>query len=222
MKTVKVAAPVRWLLLGVLVSIAGLTGCRSDEVAPGLEPKPLTAAQAQEVLAQDGPSGDGRFPGGTFTFGSPFDNSDSPFDDSDSSGDSEMTRGWLASASWDVYWHRNDGDRGAWGVGIDVLRTPGRAAHALNKGAAFWCPVARRGVEVGDEGMADVRASSCRGAGGGFYGTLDAADGPVVASLTVGGPTRRAAVAALRAVWPAIHDAVVRVRASLGSASGSA
>ena len=218
MKTVKVAAPIPWLLLGVLVSIAGLTGC-SDDATPGLEPKPLTAAQAQEVLAQDGPSGDGEFPGGTFTFGSPFDNSTSPFDDPDS-GSTDLTRGWLASASWDVYWHRNAGDRGVWGVGINVLRTPGRAAHALDKGAAFWCPAARRGVEdLGNGGLADVRASTCHRAGGeGFYGTLDAADGPVLASLTVGGPTRRAAVAALRAVWPEIRDAVVRVRGSLGSA----
>jgi hypothetical protein len=219
MTTVKVAGPIRWLLLGVLVSIVGLTGCRSDEAARGPDPKPMTAAQAQEVLAQDGPSGDGRFPGGTFTFGSPFDNSDSPFDNPDSPGNSETrTGGWLASASWDVYWYRNDGERGAWGVGIDVLRTPGGAARALDKGAAFWCPGTRRGVEgLGDDGLADVRASSCRRAGGeGFYGTLDAADGPVRASLTVGGPTRRAAVAALRAVWPAIRDAVVRVRASLG------
>ena len=214
MTTVKVAAPLRWLLLGVLVLIVGLTGCRSDETAGGHEPKPMTAAQAQEVLAHEGPSGDGRFPGGTFTFGSPFDNSDSPFGSSGTG-----TRGWLASASWDVYWYRNDGDRGAWGAGIDVLRTPGSAAQALDKGAAFWCPGPRRGVEDfgNGGGLADVRASSCHRAGGdGFYGTLDAADGPVLASLTVGGPTRRAAVAALRAVWPAIRDAVVRVRASLG------
>jgi len=213
MTTGKVATPIRWLLLGVLVSIVGLTGCRSDEAAPGPEPKPMTAVQAQEVLAHDGPSGDGKFPGGTFTFGSPFDNSDSPFGSSGTE-----TRSWLASASWDVYWHDNDGDRGVWGVGINVLRTPGRAAHALDKGAAFWCPGPRRGVEdFGDGGLADVRASTCARAGGeGFYGTLDAADGSVLTSLTVGGPTRPAAVAALRAVWPEIRDAVVRVRASLG------
>jgi hypothetical protein len=213
MTSVKVATPIRWLLIGVLVLIVGLTGCRSDEAARGLDPKPMTAAQAQDVLAHEGPSGDARFPGGTFTFGSPFDNSDSPF------GSSGMrTGGRLASASWDVYWYRNDGDRGAWGVGIDVLRTPGRAARALDEEAGFWCPGPRRGVEdLGDGGLADVRASTCRRAGGeGFYATLDAADGPVLTSLTVGGPTRPAAVAALRAVWPAIRDAVVRVRGSLG------
>ena len=213
MTTGKVAAPARWLLLGVLVSIAGLTGCSNDDPARGPEPEPMTAARAQEVLAQDGPSGDGQFPGGTFTFGSPFDNSTSPFDSSGT-----VTREWLASASWDVYWHNDDGDRGVWGVGINVLRTTGRAAQALDKGAAFWCPKTRRGVEdFGDGGLSDVRVSTCHRAGGdGFYGTLDAADGPVLTSLTVGGPTRPAAVAALRAVWPAIRDAVVRVHASLG------
>jgi hypothetical protein len=213
MTTGKVAVPIRWFLLGVLVSIAGLTGCRSDEGARGFEPKPVTGAQAQEVLAKGGPSGEGQFPGGTFTFGSPFDNSTSPFDSSGT-----QTGGWLASASWDIYWHGNDGDRGAWGVGINVLRTSGRAARALDKGAAFWCPKTRRGVEgLGDGGLADVRVSTCHRAGGdGFYGTLDARDGPVLASLTVGGPTRSAAAAALRAVWPAIREAVVRVRASLG------
>jgi len=219
MTTGKVAAPARWLLLGVLVSIAGLTGCSNDDPARGPEPEPMTAARAQEVLAQDGPSGDGQFPGGTFTFGSPFDNSTSPFDSSGT-----VTREWLASASWDVYWHRDDGDRGVWGVGINVLRTTGRAAQALDKGAAFWCPKTRRGVEdFGDGGLSDVRVSTGHRAGGdGFYGTLDAADGPVLTSRTVGGPTRPAAVAALRAVWPEIRDAVVRVRASLGSAGGSA
>jgi hypothetical protein len=212
MTMVKVAAPVRALLLGVLVLIVALTGCRSDEAAGGPEPKPVTPAQAQGVLAREGPSGDGRFPGGTFTFGSPFDNSDSPF------GDSGLrTGGRLASASWDVYWHRNDDERGAWGVGVDVFRTPGLAARALDEEAAFWCPSARRVVEdFGDGGLAAVRTSSCHRAGGpGFYATLDAADGPVRTSLTVGGPTRPAAVAALRAVWPAIRDAVERVRASL-------
>ena len=213
MTRVKVAAPIRWLLLGVLVSIAGMTGCRSDEAPRGLEPTPMTAAHAQGVLADEGPSGDGRFPGGTFRFGSTFDNSDSPFGNSDVRID-----GRLASASWDVYWHRDEGDVGAWGVGIDVLRTPERAARALDEEAAFWCQGPRRGVEgLGDVGLADVRTSSCRRAGGeGFYATLDAADGPVLTSLTVGGPTRAEAVAALRAVWPAIRDAVVRVRASLG------
>jgi hypothetical protein len=213
MTTVKVAPPIRWLLLG-LVLIVGVTSCRSDEASPGLEPKPMTAAQAQEVLADEGPSGGGRFPGGTFSFGSPFDNSDSPF------GSSGMRIGGrLASASWDVYWYRNDGgDRGAWGVGIDVLRSPGRAARALDEEAAFWCPGPRRGVEdFGNGSLADVRASSCRRAGGdGFYATLDAVDGSIFTSLTVGGPTRPAALAALRAVWPAIRDAVVRVRTSLG------
>ena len=213
MTTVKVAAPIRWLLLGVLVSIAGMTGCRSDEAPRELEPTPVTAAQAQEVLAHEGPSGDGRFPGGTFRFGSTFDNSDSPFGNSDVRVD-----GRLASASWDVYWHRNDDDVGAWGVGIDVLRTPGRAARALNEEAAFWCQGPRRGVEdLGNGGLADVRGSSCRRAGGeGFYATADAVDGAVLTSLTVGGPTRPAAVAALRAVWPTVREAVVRVRASLG------
>jgi hypothetical protein len=207
---VKVAAHPRGLL-GVLVLILGLTGCRSDEAEP--EPKPVTPAQAQEVLAQEGPSGDGRFPGGTFTFGSPFDNSDSPF------GDAGLrTGGRLASASWDVYWHRNDDERGAWGVGVDVFRTPGLAARALDEDAAFWCPGPRRGVEdFGSGGLAAVRASSCHRAGGpGFYATLDAADGPVRTSLTVGGPTRPAAEAALRAVWPAIREAVVRVGTALG------
>jgi hypothetical protein len=213
MTTGTVAVPIRWLLLGVLVSIAGLTGCRGDEASPGLEPRSRTAAQAQQVLAQDGPTGEGRFPGGTFTFGSPFDNSTSPFDSSGT-----QPGRWLASASWDIYWHGNDDDRGAWGVGINVLRTSGGAAHELDKGAAFWCPKTRRGVEdFGDGGLADVRVSTCHRAGGdGFYGTLDAADGPVLTSLTVAGPTRTAAVAALRAVWPAIRDAVVRVRESLG------
>ena len=211
MTTVKVAVPTRWLLVGVLVSIAALTGCLSDKSAP--ESKAMTAAQAQEVLAHDGPSGEGQFPGGTFTFGSPFDNSDSPFGSSGTG-----TRAWLASASWDVSWDGPDGDRGAWGGGIDVRRTPGGAADALNNGAAFWCPGPRRAVaDLGDGGLADVRVSTCHRAGDdGYYGTLDAADGPVLASLTVGGPTRRAAVAALRAVWPTIRDAVVRVRASLG------
>jgi len=213
MTTVNVPAPIRWLFLGVLVLIVGVTGCRSHEAARRLESKPMTAAQAQAMLAHEGPSGEGRFSGGTFSFGSPFDNSDSPF------GNSGMRIGGrLASASWDVYWYRTDGDRGAWGVGIDVLRTPGRAARALDEEAAFWCPGPRRGVDdLGNGGLADVRASSCRRAGGdGFYATLDAADGPILTSLTVGGPTRPAAVAALRAVWPAIRDAVVRVRASLG------
>jgi hypothetical protein len=200
----------RLLLLGALVVTVGLTGCRSDDAARGHEPKPVTAAQAQEVLAREGPSGDGRFPGGTFRFGSTFDNSDSPF------GTDMRIDGRLASASWDIYWHRNDDDRGAWGVGIDVLRTPERAARALDEEAAFWCQGPRRAVEdLGDGGLADVRAVSCRRAGEGFYATLDAADGQVLTSLTVAGPTRSAAVAALHAVWPAIRDAVVRVRASL-------
>jgi hypothetical protein len=213
MTAARIAVPGRWLLLCVLVLTVGLAGCRSDQAVPGPEPKPMTAAHAQEVLAREGPSGEGQFPGGTFTFGSPFDNSTSPFDSSGT-----QTGGWLASASWDIYWHGNAGDRGAWGVGINVLRTSGRAARALDKGAAFWCPTTRRGVEdLGDGGLADVRVSTCHRAGGdGFYGTLDARDGPVLTSLTVGGPTRSAAAAALRAVWPAIRDAVVRVRASLG------
>jgi hypothetical protein len=208
----KVAAHVRWLLLGMLVASVGLTGCRSDEAASGPRTRPMTPDQVQEVLAQEGPSGGGRFPGGTFTFGSPFDNSDSPF------GDSGMAGGRLASASWDIYWHGNEGDRGAWGAGIDVLRTPERAARALDEEAGFWCPGPRRAVRnLGDGGLAEVRASTCHRAGGhGFYATYDAADGPVLADLTVGGPTRRAAVAALRAVWPSIRDAVVRVREARG------
>lgn len=213
MTTAMVAARTRWLSLGVMVLIVGVTGCRGDAGEPRPESVPVTAAEAQEILAREGPSGEGRFPGGTFFFGSPFDNSTSPFDAS-----GKRAGAWLASASWDIYWYGNDGERGAWGVGIDVLRTSGRADRALDKGAAFWCPVARRGIEdLARGGLADVRASSCHRAGGdGFYGTLDAAEGPVLASLTVGGPTRHAAVAALRAVWPAIRDAVVRVRASLG------
>ena len=212
--TFGVADLTRWLL-ALLVSVAALSGCRRDEPAPG--PEPMTAAQVQEVLARDGPSGDGRFPGGTFTVGSPFDNSDSPFDDADTADGSGIS-GRVASASWDIYWHRDDGDVGSWGVGIDVLRTPGRAARALDEEAAFWCPGDRREVQdLGGGGLTDVRASSCRRAGGdGFYATLDATDGQVLTSLTVGGPTRRSAVAALRAVWPAIRDAVVRVHASLG------
>lgn len=206
MTTVKVAVPLRWLLLGVLVLIVGLTGCRSDEAAGRLQPRPMAAAQAQEVLAREGPSGEGRLPGGTFRFGSPSDNSEI------------RAGGRLASASWDVYWHRNDGGRGAWGVGIDVLLTPERAARALDEEAAFWCPGPRRGVQdLANGGPADVRASSCRRAGGeGFYATLDAADGRIFGTLTVAGPTRSAAVVALRAVWPAVRDAVVRVRESLG------
>ena len=189
MTTDKVAPPIRWLLPGLLVLTVGSTGCRSDEAARGPEPKPMTAAQVQEVLADEGPSGDGRFPGGTFTFGSPFDNSDSPFGNSETG-----IGGRLASASWDVYWYGNDGDRGAWGVGIDVLHTPGRAARALDEESSFWCPGPRRGVEdLGTDGLADVNASTCRRAGGeGFYATLDAADGSVLTSVTVGGTTRPA------------------------------
>ena len=203
----------RSVLVGVLLLVVGLSGCSSDEAEGRVQREPMSAAQAQEVLAQDGPAGEGRFPGGTFTFGSAFDNSDSPFGDS-----GMLSDGRLASASWDVYWYRSDGDRGAWGVGIDVFRTPERAARALDEDAAFWCPGARRAIEdVESAGSADVSASSCRRAGGdGFYATADAADGPVFVSITVGGPTRPAAVAALRAVWPEIRDAVVRVRASLG------
>ena len=148
MTTGKVAAPARWLLLGVLVSIAGLTGCSNDDPARGPEPEPMTAARAQEVLAQDGPSGDGQFPGGTFTFGSPFDNSTSPFDSSGT-----VTREWLASASWDVYWHRDDGDRGVWGVGINVLRTTprrvlGHQNAARGRGFRRRWPVRRTRVHV--------------------------------------------------------------------------
>ena len=206
MTTAKVNSPIPWILLSVLVSIVGLTGCRSEKVAREVEPKPITAARAQYVLAHEGPSGEGPLPGGRFRFGSPFDSSEM------------QAGGRLASASWDVYWHRSDGNRGAWGVGIDVLRTPERAARALDEEAAFWCPGQRRGIEgVATGDLADVRASSCRRADGeGFYATLDAADGPVLASLTLAGSTRREAVAALRAVWPAIRDALVRVRTSLG------
>jgi hypothetical protein len=211
MTTVKVDAPGRWLVAGVLVMVAGLTGCGGDEAAR--ESKPMTTAQAQEMLAQEGPSGAGRFPGGTFNFGSAFDNSNSPFGDPET-----LPGGKLASASWDVYWHGNGDDRGVWGVGIDVFRTPGRAARALDEDEAFWCPSQRRAVDdIDNGGLADVRASSCHRAGsGGFYATLDAADESVVTHLTVGGATRPEAVAALRAVWPAIGDAVVRVRAALG------
>jgi hypothetical protein len=200
------------LLLGMLALSVGLAGCQSDEAASGPGPRPMTPDQLQEVLAQEGPAGDGRFPGGTFTFGTPFDNSDSPF------GDTGMAGGRLASASWDIYWHSSDGDRGAWGAGIDVLRTPARAARALREDAGFWCPGPKRAVRnLGDGGLAEVRASTCHRAGGdGFYATYDAADGPVLADLTVGGPTRRAAVAALRAVWPSIRDAVVRIRDAQG------
>jgi hypothetical protein len=212
MTTAEAAACMRWLLLGVMV-VVGVTGCRGDEGEPRPESKPMTAAEAQQMLAREGPSGEGRFPGGRFSFGSAFDNSTSPFDAS-----GKQTGAWLASASWDIYWYGDDGERGAWGVGIDVLRTSGGASRALDKGAAFWCPAARRGVDdLESGGLADVRAASCHRAGGdGFYGTLDAADGPVLASLTVGGPTRHAAVAALRAVWPTIRHAVVRVRSALG------
>jgi hypothetical protein len=210
-----VAAPVRWLLPGALVLIVGSAGCSGDESTggPKPKPKPVTAAEAQDVLAREGPAGGGRFPGGTFTFGSPFDNSDSPFGDSGLQTDERP-----ASASWDIYWYRGTGDRGSWGVGIDVFRAPEGAARALDEEAAFWCPGPRRGVEdFGASGSADARVFTCHRAGGeGFYATLDAADGPVFTSLTVGGPTRLAAVAALRAVWPAIRDAVVRVRASIG------
>jgi hypothetical protein len=208
MRTLKLR---RWLLAGVLV-IVGATGCSSEDPERELDSKPMTTAQAQEMLAQEGPSGDGRFPGGTFTFGSAFDNSNSPFGDPET-----LPGGKLASASWDVYWHGNGDDRGAWGVGIDVFRTPERASRALDEDEAFWCPGQRRAVEdPGNGGLADVRASSCHRAGGeGFYATLDAADESVVTHLTVGGGTRPEAVAALRAVWPAIRDAVVRVRASL-------
>lgn len=208
----KAAALARCLLAAVLVASAGLTGCSSEGAARTSEPSSLTPAQAQQVLAQKGPSGEGRFPGGTFTFGSPFDNSDSPFSDSD-----KPFGGRLASASWDVYWYRNDGDRASWGVGIDILPTPERASRLLDDGP-FWCPSTRRIVtDFEDGGLADVRTSSCRHAGGqGFYATLDAADGPVLTHVTVGGPTRTAAVAALRAVFPPIRDAVVRLRTALG------
>jgi hypothetical protein len=190
----------------VLVLLVGVAGCRSDEATRGHEPTPITTARGQEVLAHEGPSGEGRLPGGTFSFGSPVDSSEM------------RTGGRLASASWDIYWHLDDGSRGAWGVGIDVLHSPARAARALDEEAAFWCPGPRRGVEdLDDRGVADVRVSSCPRAGGeGFYATLDAADGPVLASLTVSGPTRSAAEDSLRAVWPAIGDAIVRVGASLG------
>ncbi len=206
MTRVKVAGRVRWLLLGVLGLVVASTGCRSDDAVRGPEPEALTAARAQEVLAAEGPSGEGRLPGGTFRFGGLVDNSEM------------RTGGRLASASWDIYWHGNTGDRGAWGVGIDVLRSPGRAARALDDETGFWCPGPRRGVRALESGdLDDVRAVSCRRNGGvGFYATLDAADGPVLTSLTVAGPTRPASVAALRAIWPAIRDAVVRVRASLG------
>lgn len=206
MTTVKVAGRVRWLLLGVLGLVVALTGCRSDDAARGPEPEALTAARAQEVLADEGPSGEGRLPGVTFRFGGLIDNFEM------------RTGGRLSSASWDIYWHSNAGDRGAWGVGIDVLRSPGLAARALDDEAGFWCPGPRRGVRALESGdVDDLRAVSCRRPGGeDFYALLDAADGPVLTSLTVSGPTRPAAVAALRAVWPAIRDAVVRVRASLG------
>lgn len=206
MARVKVAGRGRWLLLGVLGLVVAVTGCRSDDAARGPEPEALTAAQVQQVLAGEGPSGEGRIPGGTFRFGRRIDNSEM------------KTGGRLSSASWDIYWHSNAGDRGAWGVGIDVLRSPAIAARALDDEAGFWCPGPRREVRALESGdVDDVRAVSCRRAGGeGFYATLDAADGPVLSSLTVAGPTRPAAVAALHAVWPAIRDAVVRVRASLG------
>lgn len=212
MTRAKVAGRVRWLLLGVLglILAATATGCRADDVARGPEPEALTAAltaaRAQEVLADEGPSGEGRMPGGTFRFSGLFDSSEM------------RTGGRLSSASWDIYWHRSAGDRGVWGVGIDVLRSPGLAARALDDEAGFWCLGSRREVRALESGdVDDVRAVSCPRAGGeGFYATLDAADGPVLTSLTVAGPTRPAAVAALRAVWPTIRDAVVRMRASLG------
>lgn len=193
------------LLFALVVSVLGSTGCRGDESPRGPEPTPMTADRAQQVLTEEGPAGEGRFRGGTFRFGGPFDNSEM------------RTDGRLASASWDIYWHRDHGDRGAWGVGIDVLETPERAARALDEEAAFWCPGPRRPVRgLGDGGVDDVRTSSCRRAGGeDFYATLDALDGSVLASLTVAGPTRRAATAALQAVWPAIRGALLRAHAAL-------
>ncbi len=202
----KVAGRYPRLLLGVLGLVIAATGCRGDDAAREPEPEALTAARAQQVLIAEGPSGEGRMPGGTFSFGGPVDNS-------------EMTAGGrLASASWDIYWHTNAGDRGAWGLGIDVLRSPEIAARALDDEAGFWCPGPRREVRTLESGdVGDVRAVSCaRADGEGFYALLDAADGPVLTSLTVSGPTRPAAVAALRAVWPTISDAVVRVGAALG------
>ncbi len=206
MTGVKVAGRFGGTLLGVLGLLLASTGCRSDDAPRGPQPEALTAAQTQQVLADEGPSGEGRLPGVTYRFSRPVDNSEM------------RTGGRLSSASWDIYWHRNSGERGAWGVGIDVLDSAGLAARALDDESGFWCPGPRRGVQALESGgVDDVRAVSCRRSGAeGFYALVDAADGPVLTSLTVSGPTRPAAVAALRAVWPTIHDAVVRVRASLG------
>lgn len=206
MEKVQVAGRVRWLVLGAVGLLVAMTGCSSEEAARGPEPQALTAARAQDVLAEEGPTGEGRLPGGTFRFGGLFDSS------------ALRTGGRLSAASWDIYWHRDAGARGAWGVGIDILGSPELATRALEDEAGFWCPGPRRGVRaLESDAVDDVRAVSCpRGGAEGFYATLDATDGPVLTSLTVAGPTRSAAVADLRAVWPAVRDAVVRVRTALG------
>ena len=169
-------------MLGLVVV---MTGCGSEESARRPEPEALTAARAQEALAEEGPTGEGRMPGGTFRFGGLFDSSEL------------KTGGRLSSASWDIYWHRNDGARGAWGVGIDILSSPEVADPSARRRGRILVPGPRRGVEaLESRDVGDVRAVSCRrGGGDGFYATLDAADGPVLTSVTVAGPTRSAAVA---------------------------
>ncbi len=177
--------------VGLLVGLL-LVGCGTDEPAPAEE----DASTAQQVLDALAPPAGGEYPGGSFEFSRPID------------GGSAGGLGRVASTSWDVYYVVG-GSNGAWGAGLDVFDTADHAAQVTEDDAGFFCTGTRRAVDaLADDGL---WAYSCRRpTEGGFYATLDAVDGAVAANLTVSGPTRGAAEAALAAVWaslaPTVHE----------------
>jgi len=167
--------------------------------------RPVTVEAATAALVEHGPAGAGELPGGRFRFGHLIPGGDAG------------VGGRVATGSWDLYWTRDDGDRGAWGVGIDVFDSAGDAATAVEEEGAFWCPTHRREVPgIETAGLDALVAVSCRRLGGeGYYATLDASQGPVTSNITVAWPTRAEAEAALVAVWPPVRDAAAGVEGNL-------
>lgn len=182
--------------LAGLLAAALLGACSGDDATA-----PPSADRAAQALADHGPRGTGGMPGGRFRFGRLIPGGDAG------------GQGRVATASWDVYWTLDTGDRGAWGVGIDVFGSASEAARVVEEEGAFWCPVRSRDVGgVGADDLDALVAVSCRRLGGeGYYATLDAARGPVTANITVARPTRAEAETALLAVWAQVQDATSAV-----------
>ncbi len=183
------------LLAGLLAAVV-VGACAADDSTA-----PPPADRAARALADHGPQGIGELPGGRFRFGRLIPGGDAG------------GKGRVATASWDVYWTLDTGDRGAWGVGIDVFGSASEAAQVVADEGAFWCPTESREVAgIADDDLDAVVAVSCRRLGGeGYYATLDVARGPVTANITVARPTRAEAEAALLAVWAPVHDAAAAV-----------